>query len=83
MTSLFRSQQSIPNTGSTSASTASQSDGPLVRVDRALKNLRAGKSVRNRRRNYKPYIRATCGKEVQEGLVLISFQGDNPSDALK
>ena len=85
MKSLFRSQQSIPNAGSStsaSASTASQSEGPLVRVDRALKNLRAGKSLRNRRRNYKPYIRATCGKEVQKGLVLISFQGDNPSEVM-
>ena len=81
MKTLFRSQHPKPST-SASSSTASQSEGPLVRADRALKNLRAGQNLRNRRRNYKPYSRTTCAKEVQKGLVLINFQGDNPSEVM-
>ena len=47
-----------------------------------MKQVRLGKSIHNRRRNYKPYARTICGKEVQKGLVLIDFQGDHPSELM-
>ena len=79
---MFRSQQQPePTSSSASANTSStsQSESPITRVDRALKHIRRGKSIHQRRRNYKPY---SSGKEVQKGLVLIDFQGDHPTDVL-
>ena len=53
-----------------------------MRVDRALKQIRPGKNIHHRRRNYKPYSRTPCGKEIQKGLVLIDFQGDHSADVV-
>lgn len=82
---MFGSQQSKPPVASSvspSTSTAAQSESAIARADRVLRQLRPGKSIRNRRNNYKPYGRSTSIKEIQKGLVLIDFQGDHPSEVV-
>lgn len=78
------SQQSpVPSTSTAppDANCVDHSHSLLSRAERLCKQIRPGKSIHNRRKSFKPYKRAV-GKEVQKNLVVIDFQGDNPSEVV-
>ena len=82
--STNESKQSPPSSTSTTApgtSGSSRSERMLSNASMLCNKIRPGKGIQSRRKTYKPY-KCPMGKEVQKTLVLIDYQGDQPSEVM-
>ena len=67
---------------STSSCRVQLGESLFSRTERLCKKLRPGKSIKDARKNYKPYMKKTPSKMVQKGLVLVCYQHSDTGDTV-